>query len=188
MDSLVSWCEDNNLTLKAVKTKEMIVDMRKKRRPRRPLFIREHEQQRVSTSKYLGVQISDDLSWSLSTTQLVKRAQQQPYFLRRLRKFGTSPEILSNFYSCIAESILTGCITVWYGSTSAVDRKHLQRVLKAAETITRTPPPSLQSIYTAESTGELPPSSKPPPTPSTICSHFCPQARGTEVLNPRAPD
>ena len=39
-----------------------------------------------------------------------------------------------------------------------------------------------------ESTGELPQSSKIPPTPSTVCSHFYPQARGTEVLNPRPPD
>ncbi|KAK3562972.1 hypothetical protein QTP86_012592 [Hemibagrus guttatus] len=37
--SLVTWCEDNNLTLNTDKTKEMIVDMRKERRTHQPLFI-----------------------------------------------------------------------------------------------------------------------------------------------------
>ena len=39
--SLVSWCEENNLTLNTDKTKEIIVDMRKKRGPHQPLnFLR----------------------------------------------------------------------------------------------------------------------------------------------------
>uniref|UniRef100_A0A4W5KGQ6 Rapamycin-insensitive companion of mTOR N-terminal domain-containing protein n=1 Tax=Hucho hucho TaxID=62062 RepID=A0A4W5KGQ6_9TELE len=33
------------------------------------------------------------------------------------------------FYSCSIESILTGCITAWYGNCSASDRKALQRVM-----------------------------------------------------------
>ena len=87
MASLVSWCQGNNLDLNADKTKVVIVDMKKKKkRPHGPLYIWELEVERVSSFKYLG--ISEDLTWSLSTTQLVKRAQQQLYFLRRLRKFG----------------------------------------------------------------------------------------------------
>lgn len=37
--NLVSLCEDNNLTLNMNKTKEMMVDIRKERRPHQPLFI-----------------------------------------------------------------------------------------------------------------------------------------------------
>lgn len=118
----MSWCEDNNLTLNTDKTKEMIVDMRKERRPQQPLFIRELEVERVSSLKYLGVHISEDLTWTLNSTQLVKKVQQRLYFLRRLRKFGMLPKILSNFYSCIVEGILTSRITVWYGSATAVER------------------------------------------------------------------
>ncbi|KAK2917334.1 hypothetical protein Q8A73_004080 [Channa argus] len=120
--SLVSWCGDNNLTLNTDKTKEMIMDMRKERRTHQPLFIRELEVDRVSSFKYLGVHISEDLTWTPHVTQLVKKAQQWLYFLRRLRKFGMSPKILSNFYSCVIESVLTNCITVWYGSTNVMDQ------------------------------------------------------------------
>ncbi|XP_072563147.1 uncharacterized protein [Paramormyrops kingsleyae] len=69
--------------------------------------------ERVSSFKYLGIYICEDLTWTLNTTQLVKKAQQRLYFLRRLRKFGMSRKILSNFYSCIVESTLTSCITAW---------------------------------------------------------------------------
>ncbi len=58
-----------------------------------------------------------------------------------------SPKILSNVYSCVVRSVLTSCITVWYGSTTVRDRKRLQRVVKTAEKIIRTPLPSLQAIY-----------------------------------------
>ncbi len=81
------------------------------------------------------------------SSKLVKKAQQWLYFLRRLRKFGMSPKILSNFYSCVVESVLTSCITVLYGSTTARARKRLQRVVKTAEKIIMTPLPSLQAIY-----------------------------------------
>uniref|UniRef100_A0AAQ6IKW0 Alkylated DNA repair protein AlkB homologue 8 N-terminal domain-containing protein n=1 Tax=Anabas testudineus TaxID=64144 RepID=A0AAQ6IKW0_ANATE len=145
--SLVAWCEDNNLTLNTDKTKEMIVDMRKKSSTHQPLFIRELEVERVSSFKYLGVNISEDLTWTLNTTQLVKKAQQRLYFLRRMRKFGMSPKILNSFYSCVVESVLTSCITVWYGNTTVADRKRLQRVVKTAEKIIRTPLPSLQTVY-----------------------------------------
>ncbi len=78
----------------------------------------------------------------LSSKQ-VKKVQQWLYFLRRLRKFGMSPRVLSNFYSCVVESVLTSCITVLYGSTTARARKRLQRVVKTAEKIIMT----LQAIY-----------------------------------------
>ena len=94
MASLVTWCEDNNLTLNTDKRKEMIVDMRKKRGPHRPLFIGELEVERVSRFKYLGVHIREDLTWTLNTTQLVKKAQQRLNFLRRMRlRFGSVSQL-----------------------------------------------------------------------------------------------
>ena len=64
----MAWCEDNNLSLNTDKTKEMIVDMRKERRPHQPLFIWELEVERVSSFKYLGVHISEDLTWTQNTS------------------------------------------------------------------------------------------------------------------------
>ena len=53
----------------------------------------------------------------------------KPIPLRRLKRFGLGPQILKRLYSCTIESILTGCITAWYGNCSAPDRKALQSVV-----------------------------------------------------------
>ena len=58
------------------------------------------------------------------------------------------PRILSNFYRCTIESILTGCITAWYGNRNNLERNALQRVEKTVQHITRTGLPAMQELYT----------------------------------------
>ena len=58
------------------------------------------------------------------------------------------PEILKRFYSCNIESILTGCITAWYGNCLASTRKALQRVVRTAKYITGAKLPAIQDLYT----------------------------------------
>ena len=57
-------------------------------------------------------------------------------------------QILNCFYSYTIESILTGCITAWYGNYSASDRKALQRVVRTAQYITGAKFPAIQDLYT----------------------------------------
>lgn len=52
-----------------------------------------------------------------------------------------------DFYRCTIESILTNCISVWYGNCSVSDRKALQRVVKTAQWITGTQLPTIENIY-----------------------------------------
>ncbi len=77
----------------------------------------------------------------------VKKARQRLYHLRQLRKFRVSPAILKTFYSGAIESVLTQCISVWYGNSSNQDCKALQRVVRLAERISGSALPSLQDIY-----------------------------------------
>ena len=84
----------------------------------------------------------------MHTKTVVKRAQQNLFPLRRLKRFGLGPQILKRFYSCTIESILTGCITTWYGNCSASDRKALQRVVRTAQYITWVKLPAIQDLYT----------------------------------------
>ena len=44
------------------------------------------------------------------------------------------------------ESLLTGSLSVWYCSCPAADKKALQRVVRAAEKITRSAQPSIQDL------------------------------------------
>ncbi|XP_076742340.1 uncharacterized protein LOC143419457 [Maylandia zebra] len=146
--ALYEWCLENNLTLNISKTREMIVDYRKRPvREHQPIHINGVKVERVSSFKFLGVNITEDFSWTLHTDTAIRKARQWLYFLRKLRKFGMNANITSNFYRCAIESLLTSCITVWYGSCSASSRKSLQRVVKAAEHITGTRLPAIQDIY-----------------------------------------
>ncbi len=54
---------------------------------------------------------------------------------------------MCTFYRGTIESILTSCITVWYGACNASCRKSLQRIVRAAEKIVGVSLPSLQDIY-----------------------------------------
>ncbi len=101
----------------------------------------------VNSFKF-GVHITKDLTWSAHTDAVLKKAHQRLFFLRRLRKFGTSPSILRSFYTCTVESILTGCITAWFGNSTAGNRKALQTVVRTARHIVGGELPSLQDIYT----------------------------------------
>ena len=94
-----------------------------------------------------GVHLTEDLTWTLHTQHVTKSSRQRLYVLRRLRKFKVSPPILRTFYSSAVESVLTGCISVWYGSCTAQDQANLQRVVRTAKRTIRASPPTMQDTY-----------------------------------------
>ncbi len=76
VERLTSWCQDS-LSLNVSKTKELIVDFRKRQqRPYTPLMISGTPVERVSSFKYLGVNISEDPTWTVHIQTQVKKARQ----------------------------------------------------------------------------------------------------------------
>ena len=88
----------------------------------------------MGTITFLGVHISEDLTWSYSTDQLIKKDQQQLYFLRKLRG---PPNILTNFYRYTIESMLPNRLTVWYDNSTVQDHQSHQDSKERALTIDR---------------------------------------------------
>ena len=70
---LAVWCQDTNLSLNMIKTKEMIVDYRKKRTKHSPILIDGVAVEQVESFKFLGVHITIKLTWSKHTKTVVKR-------------------------------------------------------------------------------------------------------------------
>lgn len=60
--ALYNWCLDNNLSLNVSKTKEMIVDYQKQ-----PVHSDGVEVERDGNFRFLGINITEDLSWTLHT-------------------------------------------------------------------------------------------------------------------------
>ncbi len=123
--TLTKWCQENHLSLNIDKTKELVVDFRRPSREHTPITINETPVERVNSFKFLVVHITEDLTWSAHTDAVLKKTHQRLFFLRWLRKFGMSPCILITFYTCTVESILTSCITAWFGNSTAGNRKAL---------------------------------------------------------------
>ena len=86
------------------------MDYRKRRAEQAPINIDGEVVERVESFKFLGVHITNKLTWSMHTKRVMNRAQQNIFLLWRLKRFGMGPQILKRFYSCTIESILTGCI------------------------------------------------------------------------------
>ena len=67
---LALWCQDNNLSLNVSKTKELIVDYRKRRVEQAPILINGAVVEQVESFKFFGVHITNKLSWSKHTNTL----------------------------------------------------------------------------------------------------------------------
>ena len=72
---LTMWWKDNNLSLNVSKTKEMIVDYRKKRTEPTPILIDVAVVEQVESFKFLGVHVTKKLTLSKHIKTVVKRAQ-----------------------------------------------------------------------------------------------------------------
>ncbi len=153
-----------------------------------PLTIDTSTVERVSSTKFLGVHITEDLTWTTNTKSISKKAQQRLHFLRRLKRASLPPPILTTFYRGTIESVLISCITVWYGNSCAADRKTLQRTVNtAAKIIGALSPPSWTfSLHDAPAKQKV--SWRTPPTPPTVSSSSYPQVDGTGVSEPAPPD
>uniref|UniRef100_A0A673ZE27 Reverse transcriptase domain-containing protein n=1 Tax=Salmo trutta TaxID=8032 RepID=A0A673ZE27_SALTR len=178
---LAGWCQNNNLPLNITKTKEMIVDYRKRSTEHVPILIDGAVVEQVESFKFLGVHINNKLEWSKHTKTVVKRARQSLFPLRKLKRFGMGPEILKRFYSCNIESILTSYITAWYGNCSASDRKALQRVVRTAQYITGAKLPAIQDLYTRRCQRQALKIVKDPSHPSHRLFSYYRMASGTRV-------
>ncbi|KAI5618995.1 gastrula zinc finger protein XlCGF28.1-like [Silurus asotus] len=142
---ITAWCRANNLSLNVDKTKKMVVDFRRAQSDQSPLINDGSSVEIVKSTKFLGVHLADNLTRSLNTSSITKKAL---YFLRRLRKAHLPPPILSMFYRGTIESILSSCITAWFGNCTVSDRKSLQRIVRTAEKIIGISLRSIMDIYT----------------------------------------
>ncbi|XP_026036331.1 uncharacterized protein LOC113029584 [Astatotilapia calliptera] len=148
VEQLGVWCRSHNLIINVDKIKEMVIDFRKAGRDHhQDLTIDDAAVKRVSSVTFLGVHLADDLSFSINTTAVIKKAQKRLHSLRRLRKTGLSTLHLTNFYRGTIENIPTQSFTAWFGSCKSYKKCQLNRIVKTARRIAGAPLSSLEEIY-----------------------------------------
>ncbi len=94
------------------------------------------------------------------------------------------------FYRGTIGSVLTSCITVWYGNCSSADRKTLQRTVNTAAKIICAPLPSILDIFltrcSSKANREV--SWRTLPILPTVSSSSNHQDDGHSALEPAPPD
>ncbi len=133
IESFVKWCDENYLNLNVKKTKEMVIDFRKKKSDLTPIVINGENVEFAENYKYLGNIINDKLSSSDHIVKVAKKANQRMYFVRKLTKFGVNKKILSLFYKSTVESLINFCIVCWHGNSCDKDKKYVKKVIKTAK-------------------------------------------------------
>ena len=98
----------------------MILDMRKKQNSKTPVTISNSSVAVVSSYKYLGVIIQDNLKWKEHVEAQTKKANKRMYNVRRLKKLKIDSNILCLFYNAVISSVLVYAIPCWY---EACDKK-----------------------------------------------------------------
>ncbi len=183
---LAEWCGANNLSLNVEKTKEVVMDFRRNSADHPPLTIDTSTVERVSSTKFLGVHITEDLTWTTNTKSISKKAQQRLHFLRRLKRASLPPPILTTFYRGTIESVLTSCITVWYGNSCAADRKTLQRTVNTAAKIIGAPLPSILDIFLTRCSSKAKSIMEDPTHPSHSLFQLLPSGRRYRSIRARS--
>ena len=147
IDKFVKWCDDHFLLLNVSKTKEVIFYFRNKRPIPTPISIKNENVEIVAKYKYLGVTISEDLSWTEHISRTVSKLNQRLYFLRKLRSFGIDKTILKLFYTSVIQSVFTFCIASWGGNAAKTDTNKISRTIEAASRVCLFNFESFTSIY-----------------------------------------
>ena len=132
IDEFVAWCDTNCLKLNEAKTKEMIVDYRKRNNVITKIKIHDEEIEQVTTYRYLGTIIDNKLSWEDQTKRSVAKGYQRLHFLRKLKSFHVDQTILKLFYMNVVQSAFLFCYIVWFGALMKKDLTKFHRLVRQA--------------------------------------------------------
>ena len=99
------WAESRDLRMNARKTKSLVIS-RKRKPPVLHLTLCGAEIEQVSTFKYLGVTIADDLSWNVHVAGVCSRARRMLGFMYTIFGRGADPKALEHLFKSMVLPIL----------------------------------------------------------------------------------
>lgn len=135
VDSFVEWCETNHLHLNTTKTKELVVDFRRRKSAPTPISINGVTVEVVQDYKYLGVHLDNKLDWAKNTETVYKKGQSRLYFLRKLRSFNVCNIMLRMFYQSVVASAIFFGLVCWGNRLRAADTNKISRIIRKAGSV-----------------------------------------------------
>ena len=124
------WLKENKLVVNAKKCETMIIGTKPKLKKcnnhfnEYPVYIDSTVVKRVSTCKYLGIYIDENLLWNKQIEHLKSKVVKSLYLLKRIRPY-IDERIALLFYKSVIQSHFDYCCVVW-GNTCRTYCKQLQ--------------------------------------------------------------
>ena len=106
------WAESRDLRMNARKTKALVIS-RKRSPPVLHLVLCGTEIEQVSSFRYLGVTIAEDLSWNVHVSGVCSRARRMLGFMYRCFGRGAEPKALEHLFKSLVLPLLDYCSAVW---------------------------------------------------------------------------
>ncbi|KAJ8417902.1 hypothetical protein AAFF_G00227450 [Aldrovandia affinis] len=98
--------------------------------------------------------MGSSLSFNINTQLIQKKGQQGMYLLCKLRQPRINSEILTTFYTCRIESVLTFPFLAWYGGLSQSNKNILRRIINLGSKLCGQPCRGLQGLYDSRATNK----------------------------------
>ena len=136
IETFCKWCKDHSLHLNVSKTKEVIIDFRKKQNTHLAVKIDNQVVEQVDNYKYLGIHVNNKLDWSVHASQVISKINQRMFFVRKLHYFNVDKTLISLFYQAVVQSLISFCICIWGGNANHKDISKICSVAKQASKIT----------------------------------------------------
>jgi hypothetical protein len=132
LNEINDWTMQQKMMINEKKTKTMIFNYTENYQCTTRLKINNEPIDVINSTRLLGTIISNDLSWDLNTSALVKKANARMELLRKVASFGTGVEDLKTVYILYIRSLLEQSATVWHSSLTEENKSDLERVQKSA--------------------------------------------------------
>ena len=92
-----------------------------------PIVIGNKDVEFVSSYKYLGCIIQDDLKWNVHVDTQTKKAEKRMYVVRSLKKVHVDCKLIAMFYNSIVSSVLNYVISSWYNACTAKEKRDVNK-------------------------------------------------------------
>ncbi len=108
------WCTKNNLILNNTKTKELIIEFKRKKTDIQPLFISGDFVERVSGFRFLGIHMEDNLTWTspLESSKILKDPSHPGHSLFELLPSGRGYRVLKTRTNRLRNSFYAKAVSV----------------------------------------------------------------------------
>ena len=126
------YARENHMKMNYSKTKRMIFNPCKSKDFMPVMELGGQQLELVEQTRLLGLTIRSDLKWSSNTSDIVSRAANKLWLIRRLKKLGANTEELVDLYVKYSRSILEFAVPIWHGGITTVERNNIERVQKMA--------------------------------------------------------